>query len=150
MTAEPYFEVGLPEPQPTTLDAPYWAAARRSELVVQRCVACGGFQWAPEWTCHRCHSFDLGFVPVRPAGTVYTWTRVWHPLRAGLQDQVPYLVVAVSIDDAPDIKMIGNLIGDPAQDVHGGLPVRAVFEHHEAFTLVQWRAAGSPGASPAG
>jgi hypothetical protein len=39
--------------------------------------------------------------------------------------------------------MIGNLLGDPTQEVPIGAPVEAVFEPHDdatpAFTLVQWR-----------
>ena len=31
---------------------------------MQRCNACGGWQWGPEYICHRCHSFDLGFEQV--------------------------------------------------------------------------------------
>jgi len=41
------------------------------------------------------------------------------------------------------VRMIGNLLGDPAQDVPIGAPVEAVFEAHDdatpPFTLVQWR-----------
>jgi hypothetical protein len=41
--------------------------------------------------------------------------------------------------------MIGNLIGDPQQEVRIGAPVTAVFEPHEAstapYTLVHWRTA---------
>ena len=29
-------------------------ARARGELLVQRCRACGDFQWGPEWICHRC------------------------------------------------------------------------------------------------
>jgi hypothetical protein len=39
--------------------------------------------------------------------------------------------------------MVGNLLGDPKQDVPIGGAVQAVFEHHEAasppFTLVHWQ-----------
>jgi hypothetical protein len=40
--------------------------------------------------------------------------------------------------------MVGNLLGDPQQDVRIGAAVQAVFEPHDGadppFTLVQWRA----------
>jgi hypothetical protein len=39
--------------------------------------------------------------------------------------------------------MLGNLLGDPRQDVRIGSAVEAVFEPHDdatpPFTLVQWR-----------
>jgi len=38
---------------------------------------------------------------------------------------------------------VGNLLGDPEQDVVIGSGVEAVFEHHDdaepAYTLLQWR-----------
>ena len=42
-----------------------------------------------------------------------------------------------------NVRMIGNLLGDPMQTVRIGTPVEAVFEAHEdttpPFTLVHWR-----------
>jgi hypothetical protein len=41
------------------------------------------------------------------------------------------------------VRMVGNLLGGPAQAVEIGAPVEAVFESHDdatpPFTLVQWR-----------
>jgi hypothetical protein len=38
--------------------------------------------------------------------------------------------------------MVGNLIGDPAQDVRIGAEVEGVFEHHQetrpSYSLLQW------------
>jgi hypothetical protein len=128
-----------------SLDGPFWDAAAREELVVQRCVTCGGYQWLPEVICHRCHSWDLAFSRVEPWGAVYSWERIWHPVRPELAGSVPYLAVVVELSSCPNVKMIGNLLGDPGQDVVIGTPVRAVFEHHEAYTLVQWEPAGERG-----
>jgi hypothetical protein len=35
--------------------------------------------------------------------------------------------------------MLGNLLGDPHQEVKIGSEVQAVFEPHDGFTLVQWQ-----------
>jgi uncharacterized OB-fold protein len=37
--------------------------------------------------------------------------------------------------------LVGNLLGDPEQEVHIGAEVEAVFEDHpeHEFTLIQWR-----------
>jgi uncharacterized OB-fold protein len=49
----------------------------------------------------------------------------------------------VELPDAGSVRMIGNLLGDPTQEVPIGAPVEAVFEPHDdatpPFTLVQWR-----------
>ena len=35
---------------------------------MQRCDACDGWQWGPEWCCHRCHSFDLRYEETAAEG----------------------------------------------------------------------------------
>ncbi len=140
-----YLQPGLPKPAPAPdgLDAPYWQAAAEGRLVMQRCRACGTWQWGPEWTCHACHSFDLGFEEVPHTALVYSYERVWHPVHPALQGQGPYIVVLVEFPDHDRARMVGNLLGDPRQAVPIGAAVRAVFEHHRnddpPHTLVHWQ-----------
>jgi len=51
--------------------------------------------------------------------------------------------VLVELPDAGNVRMLGNLLGDPKQNVPIGAEVQAVFEHHNdatpPFSLVQWR-----------
>lgn len=103
----------LPAPSPDGLDTEFWEAARRHELVVQRCNACGTFQFGPEWLCHACRSFDLAWQRVSGRGRIYSWERVWYPVHPALQSKLPYLVVLVDLPDAGNVRMVGNLLGDP-------------------------------------
>lgn len=141
-----YLPQGLPQPAPYPdgLAAEYWEAARRHELLVQRCNACRAWQWGPEFICHQCHSFDLGYERVSGRGRVYSWERAWYPVHPALKEAVPYIVVLVELPDAGDVRMVGNLLGDGQQEVVIGSEVEAVYEDHEeadpAYTLVQWRA----------
>ncbi len=138
-----YLPPGLPAPRPSPdgLDAPFWAAAKRHELLVQRCNACNGSQWGPEFICFRCRSFDLRWERVAGRGRIFSWERIWHPVHPALKDACPYLVVLVELPDADNVRMVGNLLGDAMQQVEIGGAVEAVFEDHpdEDFTLVQWR-----------
>jgi uncharacterized OB-fold protein len=140
---EPYLPAGLPAPRPSPdgLDSAYWEAAKRHELLVQRCNACNGFQWGPEFICYQCRSFDLRWERVSGRGRIFSWERIWHPVHPALKDACPYLVVLVELPDAGKVRMVGNLLGDPMQQVPIGGEVEAVFEDHpdEDFTLVQWR-----------
>jgi uncharacterized OB-fold protein len=131
----------LPAPSPDGLDTEFWEATQRHELVVQRCNACGTFQFGPEWLCHACRSFDLGWQQVSGRGRIYSWERAWYPVHPALQSKLPYLVVLVELPDAGNVRMVGNLLGDPQQEVAIGAAVEAVFEDHplEQVTLVQWR-----------
>jgi uncharacterized OB-fold protein len=133
--------IGLPAPAPQGdgLDRPYWDATLRHELVAQRCDACGRFQWGPEWICHHCHAFHVGWAPVPGPARIYSWERVWHPVHPALKSAVPYVVLLVEFPDADGIRMIGNLAGDPRAEVAIGTTVVPVFEDRGAYTLVQWR-----------
>jgi uncharacterized OB-fold protein len=72
---------------------------------------------------------------------------VWHPTHPALKEQGPYLVILVELRHAGNVRMIGNLLGDPLQAVQIGSAVTADFEDHEredhSHTLVQWRLAKS-------
>jgi uncharacterized OB-fold protein len=56
-------------------------------------------------------------------GTVYTFTIVHHSLAPGL-DRVPYSVALVSLPDAGDVRLLGNVVGLDSSELHIGMPVR--------------------------
>ncbi|MEZ5557567.1 MAG: OB-fold domain-containing protein [Pseudomonadales bacterium] len=76
-------------------------------------------------------------------GRIYSYERVWHPVHSALRDQGPYVVVLVTLPQADDVRIIGNLLGDPTAEVPIGAPVTGVFEHHPdaapPYTLLHWR-----------
>ena len=141
--SDAYLSSGLAQPQATPLDAPYWEGLTQGVLKVQQCADCGGYQWGPEWICHHCHSDQLEFVEVEATGVIYSYERVWHPVHPALRDQGPYIVVLVELPHAGSVRMVGNLLGDPQQEVVIGASVVGVYEHHTAvespFSLLQWR-----------
>lgn len=140
-----YLPEGLPIPVPETdsLSAPYWSGLRDNRLMVQRCRHCQTWQFGPEWICHHCRAFDPDWQEVEPLGRIYSWERVWHPAHDVLKGHGPYLAVLVELPQAAQIRMIGNLRGDPMQNVVIGAEVRGVFEHHPdakpAYSLLQWQ-----------
>jgi uncharacterized protein len=140
-----YLASGLPAPRAARdgLDAPFWAGLAEERLLLQRCTRCRRWQWGPEWLCHRCHSFEIGYEAVEPAGRIYSYERVWHPVHGALANQGPYVVVLVELPQADNVRIVGNLLGDPTAEVTTGAPVKAVFEHHAdaqpVFSLLQWR-----------
>lgn len=140
-----YLDEGLAQPAATELDEPYWSGLRNNVLNAQQCGACQRWQWGPEWICHHCLSDEVRFVEVEPKGVIYSYERVWHPVHPALNEQGPYIVVLVELPHADSVRMVGNLLGDPEQEVPIGAEVEGVFEHHETadqpFTLLQWRLA---------
>jgi uncharacterized OB-fold protein len=145
MTAN-YLPAGLPIPvaEPDGLSAPYWAGLRQNRLLVQRCRHCRTWQFGPEWICHSCHVYELEWTETEPHGHIFSWERIWHPSHAALRQHGPYLAVLVTLPQAGNVRMVGNLLGDPMQTVNIGAEVEGMFEHHlqaaPSYSLLQWRA----------
>jgi len=140
-----YLPAGLPAPVPEAdgLSAIYWKGLQQEHLLVQRCAHCGVWQFGPEWICHRCHVFDPAWVEVAALGCIYSWERVWHPVHPVLKERCPYLAVLVELPHAGHVRMVGNLLGDPLQEVRIGAEVEGVYEHHPQsslpYSLLQWQ-----------
>jgi uncharacterized OB-fold protein len=140
-----YLAAGLPAPGPASdgLDAPFWQGLADEKLLLQRCQSCERWQWGAEWVCHRCRSFDLTFEETQATGIIYSHQRVWHPVHPALTDQGAFVIVLVELPHADNVRMVGNLLGDPMQDLAIGAAVTGVYEHHTDndpnFTLLQWQ-----------
>jgi uncharacterized OB-fold protein len=146
-TSDFYLPEGLPIPVPERngLSKPFWDGLREGVLRVQRNPRTGVYQWPAQWICHDDQGFEIDWVDVAPKGVIYSWTRVWHPVHPALREHGPYIVVVVELPHAGNVRMLGNLLGDPMQPVPIGAAVEAVFEHHERadppYSLLQWRLA---------
>ncbi len=111
-------------------------------LRVQRCTACGALQHPPEELCRHCGSFELGHQELSARGTVHSYTVAHYPVNRALVDAVPYAVVLVSLDDAPQIRVIGNVLNIPPDEVRIGMAVEATWEEREVegdkLLIPQW------------
>ena len=115
-------------------------------LAVQRCTACSVRQHPPEELCHACGGTRFSYDAVAPRGTIFSYTVAHYAVNRALADAVPYAVVLVSLDDAPDVRVIGNLPGVPLEEVRIGVPVVAHWEESTAddgtvVRLPQWQPA---------
>lgn len=94
---------------PTT--EPFWEAAERRQLCIQRCRACGKHQFFPRPVCISCFGTEVDWVVVSGNATVYSQTTVRIPVTPELQP--PYVVAVVTLDEGPRITT--NLVGPPCQ-----------------------------------
>lgn len=111
-------------------------------LAIQECAECGTLQHPPEEVCHECGGTDFGVKVLSPYGTVHSFTVVHYAANPALADVVPYTVVLVSLDDAPHLRVVGNIEGG----VYIGMAVVPWWEERTAgdgtrVLLPQWRAA---------
>ena len=129
---------GMPLPQPSLDNAPFYEAAKREELRFQRCTACGRFRHYPRPTCPACLSRDVEWARSTGRGTVYTWTIVRGPTLPAFADKLPYNVVDVLMDEG--VHLVSEVLDCPPEALHAGMPVEAVFVPlTDDVTLVKFR-----------
>jgi uncharacterized OB-fold protein len=115
-----------PVPTVTPEMRPFFAAAKRRQLVVQRCLDCGAYRFPAREICSACLSTKSEWKAVSGRGEVFSFNvmhQVYHP---GFAAEVPYAVVLVKLAEGP--KMTSNLVGVAPRDIRIGMPVRVVFE----------------------
>src|SRR5580700_6822356 len=93
-------KVTRPIPVPNEWTKPFWDAAKRGILELQRCQSCGHFQHPPYATCVKCMGIDLKFEAVRGAGTIYAYTIMYHSGDKRFAAAVPYASIIVELDEA--------------------------------------------------
>ena len=115
-----------PLPQISAEMAPFFEAARRQQLVVQRCRGCGTLRFPARDRCSGCLAREAEWVPVSGKGTVFSFAvmhQVYHP---GFAAEIPYAVVLVALDEGP--RMISNVVGVPPSEIRVGMPLEVTFE----------------------
>lgn len=135
-------QVTRPVPVADQWTKPFWDAAKRGALELQRCQSCGHFQHPPYATCVECISVDLKFEPVGGTGMIYAYTIMYHSGDKRFAPVVPYASIIVELDEAPGALLAGNLLGAPISAAKVGQRVEVVFEPlNEDITLPQFRLA---------
>ncbi|MEU4926493.1 OB-fold domain-containing protein [Streptomyces yokosukanensis] len=129
-------------PVTDTDGAPFWEYAARGELRVQACGDCGEPRFPPRPCCPHCQSFAVEWRPVSGRGRVWSYVVPHPPLLPEYAEQAPYNVVVVELEDAPRIRLVGNLVTGPGaalgsldpERIRIGARVQVVF----ADGLPQW------------
>ncbi len=113
-------------------------------LMVQRCDECQAWQHPPDEICPACQGASLSFVPCGEGGRIESFIVVHRAVHPVLEDRVPYAVALVSLDDAPGVHAMGNVLNAEPDELAIGQRVRAVFEEvaatgdDEALRIPQW------------
>jgi uncharacterized OB-fold protein len=118
----------IPEPTPETEE--FWAGARRGELRIQRCNACGNAYFFPRPFCPLCSSKDVAWFTASGHGKLYSYV-INHRPAYGFQDYAPYVIAVVQLDEGP--RMMTNIIGvDPTPaNLPIDLPVEVTWEKQD-------------------
>jgi uncharacterized OB-fold protein len=115
-----------PVPAITPEMAPFWDAARRHELVVQRCLECGAYRFPAREVCSRCLSRKVGWECVAGTGRVFSIAIMHQAAHPWFAARVPYAVVVVELDEGA--RMLSTVTGLEPHAIAIGMPVRVAFE----------------------
>ena len=123
-----------PGPPTSELTQPYWDAARRGQLALQRCEPCGHRPFPPRATCPSCGSSSLPWSPVSGRATVYSYTIAYRPPHPAFAAQLPLVVAIVELEEGP--RMFTNIVGCDPADVEIGMAVVATSEPIDGTDMV--------------
>jgi uncharacterized protein len=130
---------GLPmRPVPVVDDrdtGPFWSAALNGSIAICVCNQCGEALHLPKAYCHHCGSWDINWRQVAGKGKLYSWTVVRLQVHPAFP--VPYAIVVVDLDEAPGVRLLGYLDGDP--HLTAGQPMQAYMENIADVTLPNWK-----------
>ncbi|MEW2301394.1 OB-fold domain-containing protein [Streptomyces sp. NPDC006655] len=129
-------------PVTDTDGAPFWEYAARGELRVQTCADCHEPRFPPRPCCPHCRSFASEWRPTSGRGRIWSYVVPHPPLLPDYAAQAPYNVVVVELDDAPRVRLVGNVVSEAGAPLNSlspdririGARVQAVF----ADGLPQW------------
>jgi uncharacterized OB-fold protein len=113
-------------PRITAENRPFWEAARRHELRLQRCDDCGRFRYPPAPVCPDCLSEGAAWTRVSGRGTISTWVVFHKPYFESFAGDLPYNVIQVELAEGP--RLTANLVGSAAGEIRVGMPVEVVFD----------------------
>ena len=113
-------------PRANTEDREFWEGARRGELRIQRCVACGKHQHYPRSLCMHCGKAALEWITASGLATVYSFTVVRQNGVPPFDARVPFVVAVLDLDE-DGARMIAAMPKLAPERARVGMRARAEF-----------------------
>jgi uncharacterized OB-fold protein len=128
-----------PQPVPTEDTQHFWDAARRHQIVLQRCEECNALRHPPLPSCPSCRSLDWAEHPVSGRGTLVSYVVPRKPQLPFMEDG--YVVALVELEEGP--RLVTNLVDVAVEDIVIDMAVEACFEELDSgVVLPQFRPVG--------
>jgi hypothetical protein len=100
---------------------PFWQAAKEHRLTACQCAECGHFRMPPSPVCPECSSFEVQWPSLPGTGEIFSFAICNRNPANG--EELTYVPVVVELDGAPGARLIANVTGCDAEDVHIGMKV---------------------------
>jgi uncharacterized OB-fold protein len=97
---------GKPEPMVTPDTQPYWEAAARGVLSIQRCRQCRTAYFYPRPVCPHCGSTEVDWIAASGHATLLSYVISERPA-AGFTP--PFVIAVVRLEEGP--QMMTNIVG---------------------------------------
>jgi len=115
-----------PLPKIDEINRPFWEAAHRCELRLQRCNDCRHVWYPAAHNCPKCLSTSVEWSSMSGRGTVWSFIVYHHCWHRGFEKEIPYNVAMIELEEGPII--ISNLAEVRNEDIKVGMPVEVIFE----------------------
>jgi len=121
----------------------YNEALKEDKLLGLKCKECGAITVPPKMACRKCASPDMEIVELPGRGKIQTFATV-YVAPEGREDEVPYIIVMVELDEGP--WLLGNLAGIEPEKVDMEIIGKRVKMGHKVFPGDKY--SSGDGASP--
>lgn len=122
----------LPKATPET--KPFWDAAARGELRIQRCVTTGKYFFYPRPYSPYVAGGEVEWVTVSGDATLYSYN-INHRPAPGFEDEAPYAIAVVELAEGP--RMMTNIVGieNTPENLVLDMPLKATFQDRDGFAV---------------
>ena len=101
---------------------PYWDAAKKGQLMLKKCLACGEVHFYPRSLCPFCFSDRTEWLQAAGRGTIYSYSVM-------RRTPEPYAIAYVALAEGP--KMMTNIVDCDLDKIKIGQAVRLVWKPSE-------------------
>ncbi len=116
-----------PRPAIDELSKPFWAAAQKHQLVIQRCINCNTYNHPPRVLCNVCRAKTLRFVRVTGRGKIYSFSIMHQPNVPGFDQELPYINIIVELEEQAGLFLVSDMPEAERHNVRIGAKVTVYF-----------------------
>jgi uncharacterized protein len=109
-----------------SLTSEFFAGAARNQLLIPRCEECDRWVWYPEERCPACDG-ALSWTETSGRGRLFSWAVVHRPFLPAFAEMVPFVTALVSLEEAPEVRIVTYVVDVDPADLVDGLPLAVTF-----------------------
>ncbi|MGH3757577.1 MAG: Zn-ribbon domain-containing OB-fold protein [Actinophytocola sp.] len=111
---------------PGPISEPFWRAAAKGVLAIQRCSSCRTAILYPRARCPRCGSRSLAWEPAHGLATLYSFSVVRRAVHPAFRARLPYVYALVELYEGP--RLVTNVVDCDISALRIGMELEVVFE----------------------